>query len=69
MANAKKCDRCGKLYERYSGIQIIQGGNLYNTVHVANDFVRNSYDMCPECMTKLKEFLTEMEGENEDGNT
>lgn len=65
MANAKKCDRCGNLYELYSGIQIGKGGHFYHTALVANSNISRSYDMCPECMTKLKEFLTEMEGDEE----
>lgn len=65
MANAKKCDRCGKLYEVYHGIQMCKDGHFYDTVIVANLGMSRSYDMCPECMTKLKEFLTEMGGDEE----
>ena len=66
MAKAKKCDRCGNLYENYNGIQMGKGGYHYNTIYVANDFITRGFDMCPECMTKLKKFLTEMKGEEND---
>ena len=38
MANAKKCDRCGKLYE----------------APMCNDVVKITVDYCPKCGTKLE---------------
>ena len=63
MAMAKKCDRCGKLYEHYP-----TGNNLqYNAIR---RFQRNAVgetitcvktittDLCPECMDEFEKFIT-----------
>ena len=63
MAIAKKCDRCGKLYEHYDG-------NMeFKTSEKANGFMlidrgldrnykpRKSYDLCVDCMGKLEAFI------------
>ena len=59
MAIARKCDRCGKLYEyypkgnkvQYNGVQRIyrhKNGNLdYEEI----------FDFCPECMNAFDEFM------------
>ena len=59
MAIARKCDRCGKLYEYYpkgnkvqhNGVQRIyrhKNGNLdYGEI----------FDFCPECMNAFNEFM------------
>lgn len=61
MASARKCDRCGKLYEFYykeSDGMVINGMTL-----VENDVTYNSHktkmyiDLCPECLTQLAEWL------------
>lgn len=59
MANALKCDRCGKLYENYKGIRIGDRGAYYCCMSIitSDGWVRRGYDLCPECMTKLVEFL------------
>lgn len=44
MANAKKCDRCGKLYEENCY------GRPYGTQRL---------DLCPTCMDKLKQFMAD----------
>lgn len=60
MAIARKCDRCGKLYEYYpkgnrvdhNGVQRIyrhKYGSLGN---------EETYDLCPECMTAFDEFMS-----------
>ena len=60
MANAKKCDRCGDLYEMYDGIKFEEKVNLsYNHIHVLtnHDSVHKTFDLCPICMNKLINFL------------
>lgn len=60
MSNAKKCDRCGKLYENYKGVKITEGGNSYNTViFTGNNYGNRDFDLCPDCMSKLIEFIKE----------
>lgn len=60
MSNAKKCDRCGKLYESYAGVKITEGGASYNTVVLSGGCLFNrEYDLCIDCMSKLIEFMKE----------
>lgn len=66
--NAKKCDRCTKLYENY-------GSEDYRANSVRTAFRDNGpsatciehFDLCPECMKSftwwLKATLTRKEGE------
>lgn len=62
--NAKKCDKCGKFYEHYSGRKRFCGGEQANAIlFVDRDsgkdgyYSRILYDFCPECMSKLQEWL------------
>lgn len=66
MTNAKKCDRCGKLYELYDGYEVVKGGNMYNTLGLFNhwDSAIQSYDLCPECMESLIKWIKEKEAKN-----
>lgn len=70
MANAKKCDRCGRLYEFYdadvSGYKVnavslvhrySHGGSGYDTRLVA--------DLCPKCMDEFTNWILEKENNNE----
>ena len=61
MSLAKKCDRCGKLYEHYP---IGNRSGNYNAIILARrDFngkllyERDATDLCPECMTEFEEFM------------
>lgn len=57
---AKKCDRCGKLYEHYdifnntrrNGISIIHRDKFGN-----KDYLANEFDLCLECMISLTNWL------------
>ena len=61
MANAKKCDRCGTLYEPYGIIDRVRAeknsimviGNIYGEITSRDEF----YDLCPDCMEELHEWL------------
>lgn len=53
--DAKKCDRCGKLYERYKTLPDLE---LRKYIHGFGD-VR--LDLCPECQRKLENFCNCME--------
>lgn len=59
MANALKCDRCGKLYEPYKGIRLQDKGAYYCSMSFFSEYGcnRRDFDLCPECMTKLVEFI------------
>lgn len=56
MAIARKCDRCGELYELYNdtkfnNIRLIKDRPLSNSVWVMD------YDLCPSCAIMLEEWL------------
>lgn len=67
MANAKKCDRCGVLYEIYNGIKIERGGNSFNWLRLftTHGVAYREFELCPECMTKLVGFLKGEEVSND----
>ena len=64
MSYAMKCDRCGKYYDYYFKREV-NGENvrtqncifLYLVDTHGNLGEKERYDLCPECMAKLKEFL------------
>lgn len=51
MANAKKCDRCGVLYESPGYEPDIR---INHYIHCYGD---RWYDLCPTCQSMLEEFL------------
>lgn len=63
MALAKKCDRCGKLYEHYpmgnktqwNAIRKIQRNTVGDTV---NGAYTPTIDLCPECMNEFEKFMS-----------
>ena len=67
MASARKCDRCGNLYEIYDGIRFERGGYSYNWMRILTNHgsAMRDFDLCPECMTKLIEFLRNEEAKDE----
>ena len=48
---AMKCDRCSKIYKEHEGMTV-------NT-ELARIYLkdRKTYDLCPECMKELEDFL------------
>lgn len=58
MALAKKCDRCGKLYEAYS----VEGDDRMNGITEANIeitgrwMIREVFDLCPECKRSFEKW-------------
>lgn len=67
MADAKKCDRCGNLYEMYVGIKFEKDSFPYNHIHTLtnHDSVHKTFDLCPTCMDKLIMFLKMMDNDEE----
>lgn len=59
---AKKCDRCGRLYENYSGRKAFPK-SLSNSIGLRDTdcegafWPRDCFDLCEDCMTKLESFL------------
>lgn len=60
MALAKKCDRCGKLYEHYPIGKKFQA-NAIRRCYMLDDGRLSSndkiIDLCPECMKAFDEFM------------
>lgn len=61
MADAKKCDRCGKFYDRNNRMgkglyknEFIDG--IVKTTNIGNYL--NQIDLCDECLDKLDIFLS-----------
>ena len=71
MSLAKKCDRCGKLYEHYpkgnkaqsNAIRKIQRNSFGGTTNAYDDWIM---DLCQECMSEFDKFM--MKGKSSDEN-
>ena len=69
MSLAKKCDRCGKLYEHYpkgnkvqsNAIRKIQRNSFGGTTNAYDDWIM---DLCQECMSEFDKFM--MKGKSSD---
>lgn len=65
---AKKCDRCGKLYEQYEGSEVFEKHGRANAIILIDSDLdnrywhRKTYDLCPECMAQLVSFISEGKG-------
>lgn len=59
---AKKCDRCGRLYEHYDGRKVFPK-SLSNSIELRDTNIagicwrRDCFDLCEDCMAKLESFL------------
>lgn len=63
MALAKKCDRCGKLYECWPIGNVPGVYNAITLLRKANDGTfltqgNKSIDFCPECMKAFDKFMS-----------
>ena len=62
---AKKCDRCGKLFEHYDGAKEFKHTERANAILLIDRDLdnrycyRKSYDLCPECMKRIEELINE----------
>lgn len=59
MASARKCDRCGKLYEYYDKTDM---GKINGMAFIVKDDTFGSYrvqdyDLCPDCMGELIKWI------------
>lgn len=60
MALAKKCDRCGKLYEHYPAGRKLQYNAIRRLCKIENNGIISegvSIDLCPECMEAFDAFM------------
>ena len=63
MACAKKCDRCGKLYEQYNSKNDRKNPNAIMVLNL--DAQRKYYshgaiDLCPGCMKEFQDWMEEV---------
>ena len=66
MALAKKCDRCGKLYDGYDGSKDKRSTNaiaLLDRDEYGKHYTRDCVDLCPECLSELIDWLDSEEEE------
>lgn len=56
MANAKKCDRCGKFYEKNETKRKING-EYVEGIKICTYANRKIYDLCGDCIENLYEFM------------
>lgn len=60
MASAKKCDRCGKLYEEYNTVcdsKNINGVMLLNLDSHGQYYSNKTLDFCPNCKDSFENWL------------
>lgn len=61
MASAKKCDRCGKYYDKNEQHQACSNGykSIINGVAftMKNGELAETYDLCDDCIARMKEWL------------
>ena len=66
---AKKCDRCGKLYEQYSGKYENINGKVnsvalyFSNGHGYADQAARTFDLCPRCLEDAVKYLTDPDSE------
>lgn len=75
MAMARKCDRCGALYEHYgakfkevAGIAEINGFAFIERRNGRSDYMIEDWprDLCPDCAKSLLAWLQKKRGANSD---
>ena len=63
MAIARKCDRCGELYEEYDHIECngkeITGLYTAKTSEKGINFTQEHYDLCPKCCFDLAKWIVD----------
>lgn len=61
--DAKKCDRCGELYEYQAGVDFMvntlleTGSTLVITKEARIDAYSHKVDLCPSCMKSLIDWM------------
>ncbi len=72
MANAYECDRCGKLYKMYhdkkmvnpwASNEVIAPNRICFAEHLSTERWID-YDLCPDCMAKAINFISNKEEPN-----
>ena len=70
MAIAKKCDICGKLYERYNELEDQNKPNGFELISIDPEGKFYGYgdiDCCPDCMESILQHIERLKGGRNDG--
>ena len=62
MDNARQCDRCNSLYEKYNLMndELKPNAIIFTTLLDSSDyFSRSCLDLCPNCMEEIKKWFRE----------
>ena len=62
MVNARQCDRCNSLYEKYNLMndELKPNAIIFTTLLDSSDyFSRSCLDLCPNCMEEIKKWFRE----------
>ena len=62
MANARQCDRCNSLYEKYNLMndELKPNAIIFTTLLDSSEyFSRSCLDLCPNCMEEIKKWFRE----------
>lgn len=59
MSMARKCDRCGKFYEKNSTRWYLNGGSITRGINIMSKdgLVTAEYDLCGSCIEDLRCFM------------
>ena len=59
MSVARKCDRCGKFYEKNRVKWYINGGSIARGINImsASNIIISEYDLCASCIEDLRCFM------------
>ena len=59
MSMARKCDRCGKFYEKNSTRWYLNGGSITRGINIMSKDCRITakYDLCDLCIKDLRHFM------------
>lgn len=55
--DAKKCDRCGRFYEKYGGDKQANAVRKINNDTAILCTCEKTYEVCPECMRDFESWL------------
>lgn len=70
MSVARKCDRCGKFYEKNRVKWFFNGGSITRGINVINknNLISAEYDLCDSCIEDFRDFMVNYDDKEVDKN-
>lgn len=70
MSAARKCDRCGKFYEKNSVKWYLNGGSITRGINIIsnNNLIAVECDLCDSCIEDFRAFMDYYDDKEEDKN-